>query len=60
MLKLLTIWMYHNFWLAKPYGLANQKLYYIQLWLNIEKSGEQGQEHAKAFDNLNVSQLLIG
>ena len=39
--------MYHNFWLAKPYGLANQKLYYIQLWLNIEISGEQGREHAK-------------
>ena len=23
--------MLHNFWLAKPYGLANQKLCYIQI-----------------------------
>ena len=33
--------MQHNFWLAKPYGLANQKLCYIQMFLNIENSGEQ-------------------
>ena len=26
-----SIWMKHNFWLAKPYGLANQKLCYIQI-----------------------------
>ena len=24
--------MQHNFWLAKPYGLANQKLCYSQIW----------------------------
>ena len=33
--------MQQNFWLAKLYGLANQKLCYIQMLLNIEKSGEQ-------------------
>ena len=37
--------MQHNFWLAKPcglaYGLANQKLYDIQILLNTEKSVEQ-------------------
>ena len=33
--------MQHNFGLAKPYGLANQKLCYFQMHLNIEKSGEQ-------------------
>ena len=27
---------------AKPYGLVNQKLCYIQMLLNVEKSGEQG------------------
>ena len=32
--------MKHNFRLAKPYGLANQKMWYIQMLLNIEKSGE--------------------
>ena len=32
--------MKHNFWLAKPYGLANQKLCYIQMLLNIENSEE--------------------
>ena len=32
--------MQHNLWLAKAYGLANQKLCYIQMLLNIEKSGE--------------------
>ena len=37
----LWIWMQDNFWLAKPYGLANQKLCYIQMQLNIEKSVEQ-------------------
>ena len=34
----LYIWTQHNFWLSKPDGLANQKLCYIQLLLNIEKS----------------------
>ena len=33
--------MKHNLWLAKPYAFANQKLYYIQMLLNLEKSGEQ-------------------
>ena len=33
-------------WLAKPYGLANYKLCYIQRLLNIEKSGEQDQERS--------------
>ena len=30
--------------MAKPYGLANQKLCYVQMLLNVEKSGEQDQE----------------
>ena len=30
--------------MAKPYGLANQKLGYIQMFLNIEKSGQQDKE----------------
>ena len=29
---------YNNFWLAKPYGSASQKLCFIQTLLNIEKS----------------------
>ena len=33
--------MLHNFWLAKPYDLANQKLCYIQMLRNTEKYGEQ-------------------
>ena len=36
----------NNFWLAKPYGLANQKLYYLQMLLIIEKSGEQNKERS--------------
>ena len=24
--------MQHNFWFVRPYGLANQKLYYIQIY----------------------------
>ena len=32
--------MQYNFWLAKPYGLANQKLCYIQMPPDIEKPGE--------------------
>ena len=32
--------------MATPYGLANQKLCYIQMLLNIEKSGEQGKERS--------------
>ena len=36
--------MKHNFRLAKRYSLANQKLYYIQMLLNVEKSEEQDQE----------------
>ena len=42
----LRIWMQHNYWLAKPYILANQKLCYIQMLLNIEKSGEQDKERS--------------
>ena len=30
--------MQYKFWLAKPYGLANQMLRYIQMLLDIEKS----------------------
>ena len=30
--------------MAKPYGLANQKLCYVQIQLNIEKSGEKDSE----------------
>ena len=37
--------MLHNFWLAKPHGLANQKVCYIQVFLKIEKSGEKDKEH---------------
>ena len=36
--------MQHNFWLAKSYGLASQKLCYIRMRWNIEKSGEQDKE----------------
>ena len=36
--------MQHNFCLAKPYGLAKQKLCYIQMLLNTEKSGERDKE----------------
>ena len=32
-----SIWMKHNFWLAKPYGLANQKLCYIQSYKSLRK-----------------------
>ena len=39
--------MQHNFWLAKPYGLANQKLCYIQMLLDRDKSGEQDWERSK-------------
>ena len=38
--------MWHNFWLAKPYGLANQRLCYIQMLLNIEKSGKYDKERS--------------
>ena len=37
----------HNFWLAKPYTLANEKLYYIQMLRNIEKSEEQDYERSE-------------
>ena len=33
--------------MAKPYALANQKLCYIQVPLNIEKSGEQDKEKSR-------------
>ena len=36
--------MQHNFRLAKLYALANQKLCYIQMLLNTEKSGEQDED----------------
>ena len=39
--------MKHNCCLAKPYGLANQKLCYIITMLNIEKSGEQDKERSQ-------------
>ena len=39
--------MQNNFWLAKPYGLANQKMCYIQMLLNIEKSGEWDKERSQ-------------
>ena len=41
--------MQHNFCLTKPYGLANQKVRYIQFFffLNIEKSGEQEKVYSK-------------
>ena len=32
-----SIWKQHNFWLAKPYGLANQKLCYIQIYKSWRK-----------------------
>ena len=33
--------------MAKPYGLANQNLCYIQMLLNIEKSGEYVKERSR-------------
>ena len=33
--------------MAKPYGLANQKLCYIQIVRNIEKSGEHDLERTE-------------
>ena len=36
----LQIGMLYNFWLAKPYCLANQKLCSIQMLLDIEKPEE--------------------
>ena len=39
--------MQQNFWLAKPYGLANQKLRYIQMLLNIDKSVEQDKKRSE-------------
>ena len=39
--------MQQNLWLAKPYGLANQKFCYIQMRLDIEKSGEWDKERSK-------------
>ena len=30
--------MYYNFWLAKPYGLANQQLCWIQIYKILEKN----------------------
>ena len=32
--------------MAKPDGLVNQKLCYIQMLLNIENSGERDEEHS--------------
>ena len=43
----MQIGMKHNFWLAKPYSLANQKLYYIQMLLKIEISCEYDRERSK-------------
>ena len=40
-----VIWKLHNFWLAKPHGLANQKLCYIQMLLNEEKNLENKTEN---------------
>ena len=39
--------MQHNFRLAKPCGLANRKLCYIQMLLDIERIGEQDKERPK-------------
>ena len=39
--------MLHNCRLAKPYGLANQKLCYIQMIVKIEKFGEQDKERSQ-------------
>ena len=43
--KILYIWeekkKKHNFWLAKPNGIANQELCYFQMLLNAEKPEEQ-------------------
>ena len=32
-----NIWMLHNFWLAKPYGLASQQLCYIHIHTIMEE-----------------------
>ena len=36
--------MLNNFSLAKPYGVARQKLFHFQMLLGIDKSGEQDEE----------------
>ena len=34
---LTMLWKWHNFWLAKPYGLANKKLSYFRiLYVKLE------------------------
>ena len=46
--------------MAKPYGLANQKLWYIQMFLAIEKSGEEDKERSqKWFVNTDPDYVLV-
>ena len=41
-----TFFLTTNFFLTTQYGLANQKLYYFHMFLNIETSSEQHFQHA--------------
>ena len=36
--------MWHNLWLAKPYGLANQKLCYIQIYTVLDEKTKNALE----------------
>ena len=56
----LQIWMQYNFQLAKPYGLANQKLCYIQTLLNIENFGEKKTKNVLKNGYWIWSQGLLG
>ena len=37
---ILQVWKKHNFWLAISHGLADQKFFYFQTLLNLEKKFE--------------------
>ena len=50
--KILWIWKQLNGWLAIPYGLANQKLYYLQMLLNLEKARKWDEDHSQKWWNL--------
>ena len=50
--------MQHNFWLAKPYGLANQKVCCIQMLLNILKKKPFGTRLEEWLVNTDSDQLV--
>ena len=45
--------------MAKPYGLANQELYYIQMPLNVENSGEQEKDRLRMVGKYRSRSLKI-